>query len=144
MGVELLTHGREYGLVQVRDVLVEPVDGVVALVLPGALVLDGQDQRLHGIRHGLRVRGQELPGRRVVGVDGQALGGGEETVAGAVDVLAGHDDGFLGLSSLGADLGRGGGKLGAGGEGGEGLNGFHQGLGGFGTGLTVGLREVAS
>ena len=48
-------------------------------------------------------------------------------------------DRFLSGSGLGTDLGRGGGELGGGGEGGEGLHCVCQWLGGLGTGLPVPL-----
>ena len=126
------------------DVLVERINGPIALLLAGTLVLDGQNETLYSIRHGLGVRRQQLPSGRVIRIDGQALGGGEETVAGAIDVLSGSDDGFLCLAGLSADLGWGGGKLGAGGKGSQGLDSLHQWLGGLGTCLAVGITQVTS
>ena len=142
MGLQLLAHGSQDGLVKLVDVVVEDVDGVVALLLARALVLDGEDQVLDGVRHGLGVGGQELPHGWVVGVHGQVLGRQQQAVAGLVDALASMQDGLLGPATLGADFGWGGGKLGAGGEGGQSFHGLDERLGGLCTCLAVLCTQV--
>ncbi len=102
-----MAHGREDGPVQVVDILVQSINGLVALLLTRALVLDGKYQTLYSVRNSFGVRGKKLPSWRVVWIDSQALGGAEETVTGTVDVLSGHDDGLLSLSCVGTDSGGG-------------------------------------
>ncbi len=88
--------------------------------------------------------GQELPHRRVVRINHQVLSRCEQAVAGFVNVLSRLDDRFLCLASLGTDLGRGGGKLGAGSKCCEGLNSLDERSGGLVTSLTVLFAQTTS
>ena len=57
MGLQLLTDGSQDSLVQIPDILIEAIDGIVTLILSRTLIPDGQNQALDGVRHGLGVGG---------------------------------------------------------------------------------------
>ena len=90
------------------------------------------------------MRGKKLPHGGVIGINRKVLSAGQQDVAGKVKILSSLDERLLCLASLGADLGRGGGKLRERHKCIECLYSLDQELGGFGTSLAVSITQVTS